>query len=64
MLKGRTWAVSLSSVNGLKVTGRLSLQNGDQAAAAADSPCDLSSSLVTLVGEEEGKADPAMMIVL
>jgi hypothetical protein len=56
--------VSLSSVNGLKVTGRLSLQNGDQAAAAADSPCDLSSSLVTLVGEEEGKADPAMMIVL
>jgi len=56
--------VSLSLVNGLKVTGRLSLQNGDQAATAADSPCDLSSSLVTLVGEEECKADPTMMIVL
>jgi hypothetical protein len=54
MLIGRTWAVGLSSlVNDLKVTGRLSLQNGDQAATAADSPCDLSSSLVTLVGEEE-----------
>jgi len=55
MLIGNTWAVGLSSlVDGLKVTGRLLSQKGDQAATAADSPCDLSSSsLVTLVGEEE-----------
>ena len=63
---GNTWAVGLSSlVIGLKSTGRLLSQKGDQAATAAESPCDLSSSsFVTFVGEEEWKVDPAIMIVL
>ncbi len=52
--------MGLSSVNGLKVTGRLLLLKGVQ---AADSPGDLSSSLYTLV-EEECQADTAMMMMM
>ena len=65
MAVGNTWAVGLSLlVFGLKSTGRLLSEKGDQAATAAESPCDLSSSFVTFVGEEEWKVDPAIMIVL
>ena len=55
MAVGNTWAVGLSLlVFGLKSTGRLLSEKGDQAATAAESPCDLSSSsFVTFVGEEE-----------
>ncbi len=42
--------MSLVSVNGLKIMGRLSLENGVQAAV---SPGVLSSSLYTLVEDEE-----------